>query len=179
MRLELKEFVQATRSMHQQPGGVKRTRLMLRLRPHHSRKPFVLKATDGRITMTTRVESQSQLRLVESLVTEFVTECTKAALGSPAPHTATAGVGEQLTVSAAAASPASTASGHNSSNPGGASAAAAVKATRQVRSGSSATQGQQAHVSSSPPQATNNKSGSSGGVGGGRRQSRGRKGKHH
>ncbi|KAG5508406.1 hypothetical protein JIQ42_08145 [Leishmania sp. Namibia] len=176
MRLELKEFVQATRSMHQQPGGVKRTRLMLRLRPHHSRKPFVLKATDGRVTMTTRVESQSQLRLVEGLVTEFVTECTKAALGSPAPHTATAGAGEQLTVSAAAASPASTASGHNSSNPGGASVAAAVKSTRQARSGSSATQGQQTQVSSSS-QATN-KNGSSGGVGGGRRHSRGRKGKH-
>ncbi|KAG5487158.1 hypothetical protein CUR178_08194 [Leishmania enriettii] len=172
MRLELKDFVQATRSIHQQPGGVKRTRLMLRLRPHHSRTPFVLKATDGRTTMTTRVESQSQLRLVESLVTEFVTECTKAALGSPAPHTATAGAGEQLKVSAAAASPASTASGHNSSNPGGASATAAMKATSQARSSCSAAQGQQAHVSSSS-QATNNKSGSSGGAG------RGRRGKHH
>ncbi|TPP43987.1 hypothetical protein CGC20_37195 [Leishmania donovani] len=112
MRLELKDFVQATRSMHQQPGGVKRTRLMLRLRPYQSRKTFVLKATDGRVTMTTRVEHQGQIKMVESLVNEFVTECTRASVGSPVPSTATASAGEQQAANAAAASSVSAASGH-------------------------------------------------------------------
>lgn len=91
MRLELKEFAKAACSMHQQPGGIKRTRLMLHLRPYKTRRIFVLKATDGHTTLTTRVEHQGQIRLVEALVNDFVSECTR--LSVPATGVATAGAG--------------------------------------------------------------------------------------
>ncbi|KAG5487932.1 hypothetical protein LSCM1_08247 [Leishmania martiniquensis] len=176
MRLELKGFAQAVRSMHQQPGGVKRTRLMLRLRPHHSRKVFVLKATDGRVTVTTRVEHYGQLRLVENLVNEFVTECAKATVSSPATHTAAAGAGDPQAISAASASPVSAAAGHKNGNLGAASAAAPMSGTGQSGTGSSATHGQQTQVSPASQANDHNDSGS--GVVASRRQSRGQKGKH-
>ncbi|KPA74909.1 hypothetical protein ABB37_08904 [Leptomonas pyrrhocoris] len=80
MRVEWREFAQAARSMHQQPGGIKRTRLMLHLRPYKTRKIFALKATDGRTTLTTRVEHQGQIRLVEALVGDFVSACTRVSV---------------------------------------------------------------------------------------------------
>ncbi|CBZ23089.1 conserved hypothetical protein [Leishmania mexicana MHOM/GT/2001/U1103] len=155
MRLELKDFVQATRSMHQQPGGVKRTRLMLRLRPYQSRKTFVLKATDGRVTMTTRVAHQGQIRMVESLVNEFVAECTRASVGSPVPSTATANAGEQQAASAAAAS----------------SVSAAAAATGQPGAGGSVSHRQQTRLASA--QGSSHSSGNAG------RQGKGSKGKRH
>ncbi|CAG9567179.1 conserved hypothetical protein [Leishmania major strain Friedlin] len=169
MRLELKDFVQATRSMHQQPGGVRRTRLMLRLRPYQSRKTFVLKATDGRVTMTTRVEHQGHIKMVESLVNEFVTECTRASVGSPVPSTATASAGEQQAASAAAMSSISAASGHKGRSPGAAAAAAA--ATGQAGASGSASHRQQTQLASA--QASSHSSGNAG------RQGKGRKGKRH
>ncbi|CCW62886.1 unnamed protein product [Phytomonas sp. EM1] len=78
MKLELKEFIEATRLLHERRdrGGVKRTRLMLRLRPHSHSKTFIIKCTDGRTTYTTSVSHQGQLKLVENLVQDFVTGCT-------------------------------------------------------------------------------------------------------
>ncbi|CCW70413.1 unnamed protein product [Phytomonas sp. Hart1] len=78
MKLELSEFIQASRALHERRdrGGVKRTRLMLRLRPHSHTKTFVMKCTDGRTTYTTSVSHQGQLKLVESLVQDFVSTCT-------------------------------------------------------------------------------------------------------
>jgi hypothetical protein len=120
MRLELKEFAKAARTMHQQPGGIKRTRLMLHLRPYKSRKTFVLKVTDGRTTLTTRVEHQGQVKLVEALLGDFVTECTR--------------------VSAPAAGPAS-AAGHATPSPlaAGVAASATLAASGAPQSGGAAT----------------------------------------
>lgn len=75
MRLELCEFVQAAAALHQR-SGIKRTRLMMHLRPHSTRKTFTIKFTDGATTLTTRVAHQGQLKLVEALVTDFVSRCT-------------------------------------------------------------------------------------------------------
>lgn len=130
MRLELKEFAKAARSMHQQPGGLKRTRLMLHLRPFKTRKIFVLKATDGRTTLTTRVEHQGQIKLVEALVGDFVTECTRLSVPPPP---STAG-----TTSAAAAAPATADAGAADNQPSSPSAttnsAAAAGASPKERS---------------------------------------------
>ncbi|CAJ1015871.1 hypothetical protein Q4I30_000784 [Leishmania utingensis] len=167
MRLELNEFVQATRSMHQQPGRVKRMRLMLRLRPYQSRKVFLLKATDGRVTMTTRVEHQGQLRLVESLVNEFVSDCTRASVGSPVPPTVAASASEQQTASAAAELPVSSVPGHKDRGAGGVAAATATRATGQAGAGSSASRGQ-------APACVSQASSSNAG-----RQNKGRKGRRH
>lgn len=101
MKLELRDFVEATKQLHQQ-SGVKRTRLMLRVRPHSQRKTFVLKATDGQTTLTTRVEHQGQLKLVESVVNDFVTRCTTASVPS-APPPATTQTEQTNTAAAAAA----------------------------------------------------------------------------
>lgn len=68
--------MEATHRMHQQPGGVKQTRLMLRMRPFKHRNTFVLKATNGSTTITTRIAHQGQLKLVEKLVHDFVGHCT-------------------------------------------------------------------------------------------------------
>lgn len=123
MRLDLKEFAKAARSMHQQPGGVKRTRLMLHLRPYKTRKIFVLKATDGRTTLTTRVEHQGQIKQVEALVGDFVSECTKLSV-----PTATSGnTNTQNTAQSPSALPAGAASS--------ATAAGATSATSPATSG--------------------------------------------
>ncbi|GET85461.1 hypothetical protein, conserved [Leishmania tarentolae] len=166
MRLELKDFVQATRRMHQQPGGVKRTRLMLRLRPYHSRKTFLLKATDGRVTVTTRVEHQGQIKMVESLVNEFVTQCTRESAGSPVPATANASAGEQQAASAAAVSCVSASLGHKDRSLG-----AAASATGQLGAGGSASHRQQAQCASA--QASNRGNDNTG------KQGKGKRGKRH
>lgn len=94
-RCSLEEFVQKVRELHEgrlvntattttkkksvPSGGIKRTRLMLRLRPKDTRKTFVLKATDGLTTFITRVEHYGQIQIVERLLADFVTTCTSAA----------------------------------------------------------------------------------------------------
>lgn len=82
MKLSLREFADATRSMLNH-SGPKRTRLMLKMRPHSTRKIFILKSTDGRATFTTRVEHQGQLRAVDAIVSQFVAGCTAAIMPPP------------------------------------------------------------------------------------------------
>ncbi|KAG8344262.1 hypothetical protein ERJ75_001331100 [Trypanosoma vivax] len=82
--LALKDFATATRRMVEL-SGVKKTRLMLRVRPSSARKTFILKSTDGRTTLTTRVADQSELKVVEEIVNDFVTQCTSALTPPPAP----------------------------------------------------------------------------------------------
>ncbi|EAN99215.1 hypothetical protein C3747_32g175 [Trypanosoma cruzi] len=81
VKLELREFAEATRRMVQL-SGVKKSRLMLRARPNSGRRTFVLKSTDGRTTLTTRVTHQGELKIVEGIVNDFVGSCT-AAVASP------------------------------------------------------------------------------------------------
>ncbi|ESL08764.1 hypothetical protein TRSC58_03528 [Trypanosoma rangeli SC58] len=77
VKLELREFAEATRRMVQL-SGMKKSRLMLRARPSSGRSTFVLKSTDGRTTLTTRVTHQGELKLVEGIVNDFVGSCTAA-----------------------------------------------------------------------------------------------------
>ncbi|RNF10313.1 uncharacterized protein Tco025E_06802 [Trypanosoma conorhini] len=93
VKLELREFAEATRRMVQL-SGVKKSRLMLRARPRSGRSTFVLKSTDGRTTLTTRVTHQGELRLVEGIVNDFVGSCT-AAVAPPAPLPSAAAPGKQ------------------------------------------------------------------------------------
>nr|CCC89454.1 conserved hypothetical protein [Trypanosoma congolense IL3000] len=88
VNLQLKDFAKATRRMVEL-SGVKKSRLMLRVRPSSGRKTFVLKSTDGRTTLTTRVKDQSELKIVEEIVNDFVTRCTSALTPPPAPVAAT------------------------------------------------------------------------------------------
>ncbi|KPI82818.1 hypothetical protein ABL78_8167 [Leptomonas seymouri] len=145
MRLELGEFAKAARSMHQQTGGIKRTRLMLRLRPYKARKTFVLKATDGRTTLTTRVEHQGQIKLVEALLSDFVSACT--CLSVP-----TAGAQSQSSLPAGAAN---TAPASNPPAPGkeGAAAGKAGPANSGAAGGHPSSAPHQQHQ----PQRSNNK----------------------
>lgn len=53
----------ATRAMHER-SGVKKTKLMLHLRPFHKRHTFQLKSTDGQVTFTSRVIHQGQLKML-------------------------------------------------------------------------------------------------------------------
>ncbi|ORC84999.1 uncharacterized protein TM35_000391730 [Trypanosoma theileri] len=85
VKLGLKEFAEATRRMVQL-SGVKKSRLMLRVRPNKSQKTFILKSTDGRTTLTTQIAHQGELKMVEGIVNDFVSQCT-AALVPPAPKT--------------------------------------------------------------------------------------------
>ncbi|KAK7197582.1 hypothetical protein NESM_000708400 [Novymonas esmeraldas] len=157
MRVELREFAQATRRLHQQPGGVRRTRLMLRVRPFSSRKTFVLKATDGRTTVTARVDHQGQLKLVEGIVNDFVAECTHAA--ATAATTTAAGAA----VSAAAAAP----------------AVASVVTGKGSAPSSTGTQlSQGVHAPSPSPQQQQQQQQQHGGNAAGR-QTKGKKGKRH
>ncbi|RNF07356.1 hypothetical protein TraAM80_03324 [Trypanosoma rangeli] len=77
VKLELREFAEATRRMVQL-SGMKKSRLMLRARPSSGHNTFVLKSTDGRTTLTTRVTHQGELKLVEGIVNDFVGSCTSA-----------------------------------------------------------------------------------------------------
>lgn len=101
MKLDLHAFIEATRSMHTH-SGVKRTRLMLHLRPYDRRNTFLLKSTDGRHTFTTRVRHQGQIKLVENLVNGFVQHCTSATL-DPAGHVSSAGAASNAAAAAATA----------------------------------------------------------------------------
>lgn len=56
--------------------GIKRTRLLIRMRPSDSRKPLILKATDGNITISTRVQHVDDFPLLEQIITDFLTACT-------------------------------------------------------------------------------------------------------
>lgn len=87
-KCSLEEFVRRARELHEgrvtgsnstAAGGVKRTRLLLRLRPKDSRKTFVLKITDGENTFSTKVDHYGQLPLVERIITDFVNTCTAEA----------------------------------------------------------------------------------------------------
>ncbi|CBH09370.1 hypothetical protein, conserved [Trypanosoma brucei gambiense DAL972] len=91
VNLPLKDFAKATRRMVEL-SGVKKSRLMLRVRPSSGRKTFVLKSTDGRTTLTTRVKNQGELKIVEEIVHDFVSRCT-VSLTAPPPSAATGGGG--------------------------------------------------------------------------------------
>lgn len=84
----LEQFAPQARKLHEgllsssrpgSVGGIKRTRLLIRMRPKDKRKTFVLKATDGSTTISSRVENLGQLPLVEQIIREFVTTCTSQA----------------------------------------------------------------------------------------------------
>lgn len=149
MRLDLKEFAKAARSMHQQPGGVKRTRLMLHLRPYKTRKIFVLKATDGRTTLVTRVEHQGQMKHVEAIVSDFVAECTR--LSVPVAGNAAA--------AAAPTSPAAAAAGGAAQKDGGAAGKNSQSATAGGQTSAAPPQQKQQPP---PPQQQSSKQGNKG-----------------
>eukprot|EP00796_Vickermania_ingenoplastis_P006250 gene6250-4499_t len=85
VKCSLEDFLQRARELHEgrlqysstsksskrPAGGIKRTRLMVRIRPKDNRKTLVLKVTDGQTTYTTRVEHYGQLSLVEKVLNEF------------------------------------------------------------------------------------------------------------
>lgn len=84
----LSEFATRTQMLHggyQNPknsrpvAGVKRTRLMIRMRPNDSQKPLVLKATDGNVTISARVQYPEEWTLLDQILTNFITSCTTKA----------------------------------------------------------------------------------------------------
>jgi hypothetical protein len=58
-------------------SGVEKTRLMMKLR--HRGGVIALKATDGSVTLTTAVRNQSELKVVEKVVHDFVAASTALA----------------------------------------------------------------------------------------------------
>lgn len=162
MRMELREFANAARTMHQQPGGIKRTRLMLRLRPYQSRKIFILKATDGRATITARVEHQGQLKLVESIVNDFVGECTKASMNAPGSAPSPGAVSDGKDAAAAAAK--------STGQPGTALGPAPAASSASPASAASPSSAAAATTTAAAQNASHNAGG---------RQSKGKKGKRH
>lgn len=87
MKVDLDDFVAATRKLH--AGSVKRTRLMLKIRPQtraeRSGRIFILKSTDGKTVYTTHVTNLAELKKVEALVNDFVMNCTKDSIQPPPP----------------------------------------------------------------------------------------------
>lgn len=72
----LEEFGVRARELHEGSKGIKRTRLLLSLRPKDARKTFVLKATNGSSTISARVDHVGQLAIVERIIGEFMLRCT-------------------------------------------------------------------------------------------------------
>jgi hypothetical protein len=76
VKLSLLDFAEATNRMIQL-SGLKKTKLMLKLRP--SDKKIVLKSTDQRSTLTSSAVEQKDLKLVEQIVSDYITRSTKDA----------------------------------------------------------------------------------------------------
>ncbi|CUG86704.1 Hypothetical protein, putative [Bodo saltans] len=76
VRLSLPDFAEATSRMIQL-SGLKKTKLMVKLRP--SDKKIVLKSTDQRSTLTSSAVEQKDLKLVEQIISDYITVSTKDA----------------------------------------------------------------------------------------------------
>jgi hypothetical protein len=76
VKLSLQDFAEATTRMIQL-SGLKRTKLMLKIRP--SDKKIVLKSTDNRSTLTTVAKEQSDVKLVDQIVSDFIVRSTRSA----------------------------------------------------------------------------------------------------
>lgn len=76
VKLSLSDFAEATNRMIQL-SGLKRTRLTVKLRP--TEKKIVLKSTDQRSTLTSTATSQKDLKLVEQVISDYVSRCTRSA----------------------------------------------------------------------------------------------------
>jgi hypothetical protein len=76
VKLSLSDFAEATSRMIQL-SGLKKTKLMVKLRP--SDKKIVLKSTDQRSTLTSSAVEQKDLKLVEQIISDYITVSTKDA----------------------------------------------------------------------------------------------------
>ena len=59
-----------------QHSGVKKTRLMMKIRAKGKDGKIVLKCTDDKTTLTTSTDDQRDLKVVEQIISDYVTRCT-------------------------------------------------------------------------------------------------------
>lgn len=76
VKLSLADFADSTSRMIEL-SGLKRTRLTVKLRP--TDRTIVIKSTDQRTTLTSSASTQKDLKLVEQIISDYVTRCTRNA----------------------------------------------------------------------------------------------------
>jgi hypothetical protein len=80
VRLNLQDFAEATQRMVQ-ISGLRRTRLMVKLRPGDHK--IILKSTDDRTTLTSKALTREDLKVVERVIADYVNRATRSAPAEP------------------------------------------------------------------------------------------------
>lgn len=74
VKLSAADFASATNKMCQD-SGVRKTRLVMKFRS--SDGSLSIRSTDNRTTFTSDIRTATEMKMVEQLVAEYVSKCTK------------------------------------------------------------------------------------------------------